>query len=405
MRRNRGTGVVGLAAVRRCGRPAARGGFSLLEVLISMFVLTIGLLGVAALIPIANLAIARTAVADRAAACGRAGMREVRVREWLNPNLWIQPGRPSVPIDPFAAYCIDPMYLSRMPAGAFPAAYTFPFDLGGIPLKMHRVSLNLPIAPASQVSVFDDLFTWHDDLVIDRSGDARPRLLFATDTGQSVPFPRRAGDTPTAGTILNEAEYGDYSWMITVTPAPSTVVTGSPGPGLIGPSFERFAQNVSIVVYRKRNLLEPTNVDNGAPVERVVRVNFLGTGTGGGDVRLTFDNTAGYDPYEYLSIHEGEWMLVCGNLAWGLPNQPPRNVFLWYRVISTGEIINTNNNQYARELTLAGPDWSRNWSTNSDTDGDGIPFEAQGVLVNNVVGVYTETVEADYQAPWSTLPQ
>ena len=42
--------------------------------LISIFVLLFGLLGVAAVIPVAQVLLARTAQADRSAACGRAGL-------------------------------------------------------------------------------------------------------------------------------------------------------------------------------------------------------------------------------------------------------------------------------------------------------------------------------------------
>ena len=52
-----------------------RAGISLMEVLISTFVLSIGLLGLAALIPVGRFAIVQTAKSDRAGACGRAGGR------------------------------------------------------------------------------------------------------------------------------------------------------------------------------------------------------------------------------------------------------------------------------------------------------------------------------------------
>ncbi len=44
-----------------------------MEVLISTFVMSIGLLGLAALIPVGRFAIVQTGKADRAGACGRAG--------------------------------------------------------------------------------------------------------------------------------------------------------------------------------------------------------------------------------------------------------------------------------------------------------------------------------------------
>ena len=54
----------------------SRRGLSLLEVLVSMAVLTLGMLGVAMLIPIGKFAMTETEKSDRTGMCGRAGLRE-----------------------------------------------------------------------------------------------------------------------------------------------------------------------------------------------------------------------------------------------------------------------------------------------------------------------------------------
>ncbi len=66
-----------------------RRGLTLLEVLISIFVLSIGLLGVAALVPVGKRQIQQGSQYDRAAACGRAGMNQVLVGDYLNPEMWM----------------------------------------------------------------------------------------------------------------------------------------------------------------------------------------------------------------------------------------------------------------------------------------------------------------------------
>ena len=78
-----------------------------MEVLISIFVIAIGLLGIAALIPVANYALKETSKSDRTAACGQAAMRDVRVRALADPNIWKLANE--VPLTNAATYIIDPL--------------------------------------------------------------------------------------------------------------------------------------------------------------------------------------------------------------------------------------------------------------------------------------------------------
>ena len=65
-----------------------RSGVSLMEVLISVFVLSIGLIGLAALLPVGRLAIVETGKADRAGTCGRAGLYIVKTCRMLDSQNW-----------------------------------------------------------------------------------------------------------------------------------------------------------------------------------------------------------------------------------------------------------------------------------------------------------------------------
>lgn len=71
------------------GESRRAAGLTLLEVLIAIFVLSIGLLGVAALIPVGRRQIQIGSQFDRAAACGTAAMNELVVRDYLNPEMWM----------------------------------------------------------------------------------------------------------------------------------------------------------------------------------------------------------------------------------------------------------------------------------------------------------------------------
>lgn len=63
-----------------------RRGVSLLEVLIAIFVLTFGLMSIAMVIPAGRALMVDASKSDRATACGRAGLNEVRIRGWYDPT-------------------------------------------------------------------------------------------------------------------------------------------------------------------------------------------------------------------------------------------------------------------------------------------------------------------------------
>lgn len=83
-----------LAGLGVCAAPRgrARGGISLLEVLISMFVLLFGLMGVAAMFPVGNHYAAQGQRFDRAAAAAPAAFAELKTRGYLRPEKWLYSG-------------------------------------------------------------------------------------------------------------------------------------------------------------------------------------------------------------------------------------------------------------------------------------------------------------------------
>ncbi len=73
-----------------------RPGISLVEVLIAMGILTIGLLGVAALFPVGAFYMQKGDVADRGSAVAQAAFNEAVTRGWLNPENWLVWGEGAV---------------------------------------------------------------------------------------------------------------------------------------------------------------------------------------------------------------------------------------------------------------------------------------------------------------------
>ena len=70
-----------------------RRGISLLEVLAAIGVLSVGLLGLAALLPIGIFTIGEATKADRAGQCGRAALRDIVVRRMLDSSYWTRKPR------------------------------------------------------------------------------------------------------------------------------------------------------------------------------------------------------------------------------------------------------------------------------------------------------------------------
>lgn len=380
--------------------PVTRDGFNLLEVLIAMFVLTIGMLGVAAAVSMGNFLAVRSLIADRTAAVGRNALAEVRVREVLHPRTWVAPdGTPVLPINnpnaalpPGEAFCIDPLYIAwtLQATGLQTHLDRFPFYDPNTSLTMSRVTLNW--APPNSADYFGRVFRAEDDLLFESAILSRPRLIFRA-AGAMPPMP---GELPPGSPIRADSQ-GMYSWMVTVVP------TVTPG---VSAGSQKYA--VSVVVFRNRDMTWRDDPTAEAPAERVATVNFMGLGIGGGDVRLSFTPQPGQDGFAALDVAEGQWVLLGGIL----PSNPPRKVFAWYRVLSPGQTYGPaghphpfggDPNRYYRELTLAGPDWNLNWNAAGgvDTDGDGVSLEAQAVILPNVYGVYTEIVEPDRLTPWS----
>src|SRR4051812_38883924 len=115
---------MGIKARRRVKRSASHGGsragISLLEVLISMFILVVGLASIASLIPVGRYEIGEGTKADRAAALGQAAFREVKVRRLLDQSSWTTdradttgPSLNLAPTDQVPPVAIDPLGLTH----------------------------------------------------------------------------------------------------------------------------------------------------------------------------------------------------------------------------------------------------------------------------------------------------
>jgi hypothetical protein len=343
----------------------SRRGISLMEVLVSIFILSIGLLGMAALLPLGQMSLLESTKSDRSGACGRAALRDIQVRRMLDYRYWFwQDGvwspNPSPPpavisedqnaVNTFvesSPFVIDPLGRAK----------NLPFIFGNVLLR--RTFSPTPLPPtsphATRPTIDGQAYFWSDDLPFDapKNSTARPTLVTS------------------GGSVVSE---GNYSWFFTVEPAATEISL---------PISQRRLFNVSVVVCYKRNF-DPNSL-NSAEGEHVATINdnntipagFPGMGIGGGTVILA-NSSLSNNPK--VNVKENQWVM----LYHADPTTPELNRCNWYRVVGVGMDVPSPNGP---TLSLSGPDWDPNLS-------------ATLVVVPGAIGVYTTTMELDWDSLW-----
>jgi prepilin-type N-terminal cleavage/methylation domain-containing protein len=254
--------------------PSPRRGLSLLEVLVSMGILTVGLLAVASLIPIGKFAMVETNKADRTGMLGRAGLREVKVRRMLDPNLWA-----STPTN--TVFVIDPLGCTSVLGTT---------SVGGTASAIERVNLRtVPGGGALNSGQADSIFRLQDELIY-----SLPKDMVPPQTGDRP--------VPTGG---NE---GNFSWFLTVACSPAEL-------SLPLPQKRQFS--VAVVVCWKRAFTATAN-DPEAGEATVSVVCDAATGFGGIGISYPTTTTA-------PTPKQNEWVLLTSGTQ-----------ATWYRVVSVG---------------------------------------------------------------------
>ena len=413
-------------------RKPARG-VSLLEVLISIFVIMVGLLGVAAVIPAGRAELVEAAKADRSSACGASAQQFLltattplqATARYFDPRAWVYydsgsssylsvagtlPG--SVPgsvailfsgqgtiggVTQFSPpFVVDPLYYARQAGTAGVNAFPIPTASGTTPVL--RVSLPIIVSkttwPLPQ-PLAERFFLCQDDLVIPVPKDRteRPRQIMTDSSAKplNVAVPTHNADAlatqPTTPFLVRQVQ-GDYSWLFTVNPLatqPDFINTGVTPPAFLNVGVGEY-YSVSTAVFYKRNFNpdSTTSADTGEPFGTAT---FFSTPSlGGGDVTLSL---ASGSPAGWLDVKQGEWILL-GGYAYPQPQAsgttiPRQYVLRWYRIVALGE-INVQNKTLTRPATLAGPDWDL-------TDVSGNFGTADVVLYRGVVDVHTTTMK------------
>ena len=386
-------------ALRASGR--ARG-VSLIEVLISVFVLSVGMLGLAALLPVGRMTILETTKADRSGDCGRAALRDLKIRRMLDSEAWAH-GFPdtvtevvdqtniwtaiwdetraqgSPPSRGARSLVIDPLARSKSLLTATDTTRIFGKTFAASDVPIPRVMLkplvwdrvaSQTILLAPRRTLAERIFVWPDDLVLSMPEEMSPP--------QPMGRPRLLQDVNGSNVMS-----GDYSWFATVTPAvrPTPVLNaGAWQP--IWPPDERLRFTVSIVVCYRRDFSERSV----QLIDPNVATPFPDNGLGGGSVVL--DDLISNDA---ISVRENQWVALCSRLT---------GLCKWYRVVGISDDAHPTKTNRINRLTLSGPDWQPSVDSSSSYRDSNGSYDYMVALGASVIGVYTTTVELDQDPAW-----
>lgn len=379
-------------------RASKRDGISLIEILVSIGVISVGLMSVVLLIPIAQHKAERGAQADRAAIAGRRAVRDFSIQgldkfeNWYSEamsqvylqsnGLWANPSNEQFR---YLSFCYDPLYLTQVGTNNrwyFP--YGTQFDTGTTAQPMFRISRSLfpnPFAQQSSWWISGVQNPWSSQAWPQRTSYTDPFILnqddltFDQDNENRIPLQTVLRDSNQG--IAKRFANGHYSWMATMVPQHH---------------IDSDLYRLSIVVFHKRQIVNPEV--NQIDSEHTVDVTQLYSGgIAGGDMWVTAidDREFGRDDQHLVDLRAGDWVLLSGlkvmfdqNSA-SNPNIPVRT-YRWYRVTAVDDPELVPNNAATstgpaqREITLQGQDWDINAAN------------TQMILVRDVVGVYERMV-------------
>ena len=370
-------------------------GISLMEVLISMFILAVGLLGVAALIPAGRHEIVEATKLETSAMVGRNAVRDMQVRGYLNPANWRDAVsgtgtfgyRESLApkcftytnpasVDPVdyseqLAVVVDPMGLTAPTSftTAFPYGYT-----STTPPALRRIIPFQPSSAAAAFACFDTVFRSSVDL--NTKGNANKDLPPTQEFFRDPPGP--------TGTAMRRQSLGNYSWLATITSEPSR-------PAVSG------QVNVAVAVFFKRDLsaagagertatvhafaLEPpATLGDPAPGNAAIRKTRMPSG---GEIEIT-NLSLGTDG-KPKGMKPGQWLMLAG-YEMLTPIPPPvlppvqKNHFGWYRVLAASKPGENARGYVTQRLTLSGQDWKVNAGNTSVW------------MFDNIVSVYEKSL-------------
>lgn len=348
--------------------PAKRHGISIIEVLVSMFILSVGLLGIASLLPIGQRQALLADQQDRLSSLGQNAIRSFRTRGYSNPAFWVQ-GDGMAPANGFFTQpiFIDPLMAAVQSSPKVPHSAAQVIPRFTVKTSTTGSKLNQGGAEA--------IFMSRDDVIVDPGAKPEDATKAKFDNG------RRDFN-------------GEYSWAAMLSPTYPGVKPPGNDPTntayAYGKPYAEQSCQLSIIVFYRRPLNGATAlVDNdtvsGQSIARertVSVVSFDGNGIGGGEVTIRPTN-----PYDAM-LKVGEYVLLYQAPS-GNPGDSAYKPYRaqWYRIIGADKFDPGAN----RQVTLTGPDWDTN-------NGYATP---QMVIFDGAVAVYNKSLRLEGSSLWN----
>lgn len=406
-------------AYRRPSTAYSRRGISLLEVLVSTLCLSVGLMGLIALIPLGHHDIVEATKMDRIATLGRLSFRDLQVRGYLRPDMWCDASgtTPMLWNKPPEAFVIDPLLLSYYKKNTTgtssstkpPTDFPYGTQLPKAP-SIGRVSIRATYNPASagpwqpmNLSMADRICRLGDDLSFIKPTDGKlsPAMSYQYDKDPYV-----AGAKPMARQFD-----GNYCWLVTMAPArtemtPDVLQSDTSLPPLVSgfaptptpaPVASPWVPNggwkeantamwttrqfkVSVAICYKRDLNDCVK-PGAVPAERMVRAVVM-SGLAGGEVRL-------FGTPEWLEkLKPNNWIMLSAKVTTGTGE---RTWLDWYRVSAVDDGADLKSSNPSRWVTLHGPDWPNETFLKNNVN---------ATIIDSVVGVYQKTITLDGNSAW-----
>lgn len=387
-----------------------RRAITLLEVLISMFVMTVGLLSIASLVPVGKHLQSKGTQVDRASGFGRAAFRDLKARGILDPRNWSRPDAATnavydplsfqrdydseyasgsrgdfLPQHPFSysgtPWAPMPATPSRLWYGPFPfapinnyssligvvidplgvsAGFGVSFPFGSNPstdASLPRITSG-PFGSANasvRAALADSIFRMQDELVMEIP--SKP---------DSLPFQKLESDS-------RRMSLGNYSWLATVVPSPELTNARN---------VSSIPCTVSVAVFNKRSL------DASTCSERVCKLDTT-FGMFQDELTLKLDTADVATQYKgdgtkHLAVAPGSWIMLAGWLDLNGNGTADQWHYKWHRIIRTSTVEQVASG-WTRQITVAG----------GFTDLSGTPIPAANItafLFDGITAVYEKNM-------------